>query len=266
MDRLWILAWNSFEDALRRRILYLLLFLGLFVGAYALYEMSYMRMAASAGETEMLQNMKSQFVLQVFEWVEFITLVLGIFLGSVTVASEMKTRTIVPVLSRPISRVSFFFAKWLGVVSFLGLFLGSGVVAGTAIALYWNLEPSPLFYLGILQMFLGVVLVSSLSLGFSSFLHPVAAGGTAFLVPLLPAMTEGFATHPNVVPRMAASAATYLAPAVLEESLLSSGLVKGLLEPDYALYSAVLAENALYAFAAVLAGALWFRHREILFQ
>lgn len=59
MDRLWILAWNSFEEALRRRILYLLVFLGLFVGAYALYDMVYVNMAASAGETEMLQSMKS---------------------------------------------------------------------------------------------------------------------------------------------------------------------------------------------------------------
>jgi hypothetical protein len=38
----------------------------------------------------------------------------------------------------------------------------------------------------------------------------------------------------------------------------------GILQPDYPLYAAVLAENALYAFAAVLAGALVFRHREIL--
>jgi ABC-type transport system involved in multi-copper enzyme maturation permease subunit len=95
MDRLWILAWNSFEDALRRRILYLLVFLGLFVGAYALYEMVYMSMAASAGETEMLQSMKSQFVLQVFGIVEFVTVVLAIFLGSVALANELKSRTII---------------------------------------------------------------------------------------------------------------------------------------------------------------------------
>jgi ABC-type transport system involved in multi-copper enzyme maturation permease subunit len=264
MDRLWILAWNSFEDALRRRILYLLVFVGLFVGAYALYETVYMNMAASAGETEMLQSMKSQFVIQVFDIVEFVTVVLAIFLGSVALANELRSRTIVPVLSRPIGRVSFFFAKWLGVVSFLALFLGSGVAAGTSIALYWELEPSSLFYLGIVQMFLGAVVLSALSLGFSSLFHPVAAGGTALLVTLLPAMTAGFSTHPNAVLRMAASAARYLAPAVLEESLLSSGLVMGILQPDYPLYAAVLAENALYAFAAVLAGALVFRHREIL--
>jgi ABC-type transport system involved in multi-copper enzyme maturation permease subunit len=264
MDRLWILAWNSFEDALRRRILYLLVFLGLFVGAYALYEMVYMSMAASAGETEMLQSMKSQFVLQVFGIVEFFTLVLAIFLGSVALANELRSRTIVPVLSRPIGRVSFFFAKWLGVVSFLALFLGCGVSAVTAIALYWELEPSSLFYLGILQMFLGAVVLSALSLGFSSLLHPVAAGGTALLVTALPSMTAGFAAHPNIALRTAATTARYLAPAALEESLLSSGLVMGLLEPDYPLYAAVLAENALYAFAVVLAGALVFRHREIL--
>jgi hypothetical protein len=113
-------------------------------------------------------------------------------------------------------------------------------------------------------MFLGAVVLSALSLGFSSLLHPVAAGGTALLVTALPSMTAGFAAHPNIALRTAATTARYLAPAALEESLLSSGLVMGLLEPDYPLYAAVLAENALYAFAVVLAGALVFRHREIL--
>ena len=93
MDRLWILAWNSFEDALRRRILYLLVFVGLFVGAYALYEIAYMSMAATAGETEMLQSMKSQFVIQVFDIVEFVTVVLAIFLGEGTLANELRSRT-----------------------------------------------------------------------------------------------------------------------------------------------------------------------------
>jgi hypothetical protein len=75
-------------------------------------------------------------------------------------------------------------------------------------------------------------------------------------------MTAGFALIERRL-RTAATTARYLAPAGSRIASFER-LVKGLLQPDYPLYTAVLAENAHYAFAAVLAGALLFRHREIL--
>jgi ABC-type transport system involved in multi-copper enzyme maturation permease subunit len=263
MDKLWLLACNSFEEALRRRVIYLLVFIGLIVGINALYQWIYMGMAVSAGELEMVADMKGQFVLSLFGLVDFFAGVLAVFLGSVALSSEVKNRTIVPVLSRPVGRVSFFFAKWLGILGFLALFCGAAVAAGVLLAIYWQLQPTPVFFLGIVQMYLGVGLLLSVSFALSSSVHPVLAGGFAFVLILLPVLTADLAGHPNLALSLFATAARYAAPAGLEESLLEDGLVKGLLNPDYALYVSVLAENALYCFAAVLAGALAFSRREV---
>lgn len=263
MGKLWLLLCNSFEDALRRRVIYILLFVVLLFGLYGAYQLVYMRMAASAGELEMLAGMRGRFVQSLFETMELLTGVLAIYLGSVTLSTELRNRTLLTVLSRPVGRVSFFFAKWLGTFAFLALFLGCGVLAGVAVALYWQLQPSPIFFLGIALMFLEVAILSALGLALSSRLHPVVAGGFTTLLWILPGWTGRFASHPNAALRLTAAAARYLAPAELQESLLENGLLKGLLNPDYGIYVAVLAENALYAFAVVLAGALLFRHREI---
>lgn len=263
MAKLWLLACNSFEDAFRRKLIYLLLFVSLLFGIYAIYQMVYMTMASSAGEFQMLADMRSQVVQSLFGMMDFFSSILAVFLGSVALSTEIRTRTIVPVLSRPVGRVSYFFAKWLGILAFLALFLGCGVVAGIALAAYWGLQPAALFYLGIVQIFLGIAILSALSLGLSSTFHPVLAGGFAFALSMLPVFTADLSGHPNAALRAVALVARYLAPAQLSESLLENGLVKGLLNPDYGLYSAVLTENALYAFAAVLAGALVFRRREL---
>jgi ABC-type transport system involved in multi-copper enzyme maturation permease subunit len=266
MANVWLLAWNSFEEAFRRKVMYVLLFVALLFGTYAAYQMVYMGMAANAGELQMLADLRGKFVQSLFGMMEFFSSILAVFLGSVALSTELRTRTIVPVLSRPVGRISFFFAKWLGNLAFLGLFLGCGVLAGIAIAAYWELQPSPLFFLGILQIFLGIAVLSSLSLGLSSRFHPVLAGGFAVMLVLLPSLTEGFSGHTSAVLRSVALVARYLAPARLQESLLENGLLKGVLSPDYRLYLSVLAENALYAFAAVLAGALVFRRRELTFK
>ena len=263
MDKLWLLSFNTFEDALRRRVIYILLFVALLFGIQTLYQLVYMQMAESAGESEMLTGMRGQLVLSLFSMMEFWGTLLAVFLGSVALSGEVKSRTIIPVLSRPVERVPFFFAKWLGTVGFLALFLGVGVAAGLAVAAYWDLYVSTVFAIGILEILLTVAIVSGLSLSLSSVLHPVLSGGTALIVLYLPMFTAYLEHHPNHFYAFVALAARTVAPARLPESLLENGLLKGLTNPDYGLYVEVLVENVLYACVAVLAGALAFRRREI---
>lgn len=263
MGKLWVLSFNTFEDALRRRVIYILILVALLFGIQTLYQLVYMRMAESAGEGEMLTSMRGQLVLSLFGMMDFWGTILATFLGSVAVSGEVKSRTIIPVLSRPVDRAPFFFAKWIGTVGFLALFLAVGVAAGLAIAAYWELYPSAVFVLGLVEMFITVAIVSGVSLALSTVLHPVLAGGCALVLLFLPVFTADLQHHPNDFFHFVAVAARTIAPARLDESLLENGLLKGLTNPDYGLYIEVLAENALYACAAVLGGALLFRRREI---
>ncbi len=72
-----------------------------------------------------------------------------------------------------------------------------------------------------------------------------------------------FSSHPSIILRTIAAAAVCAAPAGVSEPLFDGGLTKGLQHPDYPLYWAFFTENALYAFAAVLARSLAFRNREV---
>lgn len=263
MADLGILVANAFEENVRRRVLYILAFIAILVGVQALYQWGYMGMAWTAGETDMLASMRGDFIVSLLGMMSFFGSVLGLFLGSTGLSSEIKNRTIVPVLSRPVGRGTFFLAKWAGTMGFLTLFCGIGMLPGLVLAFHWQLYPSSLFALGIAEIILSVAVISGVSLALSTVVHPVAAGGAALLILSLPSLTADLVHHPNVLLMFLGLAGRYLAPASMPESLLEAGLTKGLLDPDYGLYVAVLAENAGYALAAVLAGALAFRAREL---
>jgi ABC-2 type transport system permease protein len=263
MASVWTIALNAWEDALRRKVIYILFFVALLFGAQALYGLAYMEMAATAGEIEMLAQMRGQIVLSLFGMMEFWSLVLAVFLGSVAVSSEIRNRTIVAVLSRPVERWQFFLAKWLGTLAFIAMFLGAGTLVGVGLCWYWELYPSALFAFGIAELFVQLGVLSGVSLALSSFLNPVLAGGGALVLFYASYLTGVFAHRPRGVLNFISDLGYFLAPARMPDNLLESGLIKGVLDPNYGLYSAVLAENALYAVAAMVAGALVFQHREI---
>lgn len=257
------LVFNAFEDLLRRRVLYLLGFVGLLVVARAFYQLVYMRMAQNAGDTEMLTQIRGHFVLSMLGLMGFGGILLGAYLGAVALSGEIKSRTIVPVLSRPVGRMTFLVAKWAGTLAFLALFVGVGVVAALGMALYWGMTPSLVFALGIVELFLMAAVVSSVSLAMSSVVHPVIAGGGALVLFHLESLTSPLTANPNVLASYVASAGRYLAPARSPISFLEAGLLKGLAQPDYPLYVSVLVENAGYAIAFAVAGALVFTQREL---
>lgn len=263
MGSVWTIALNAWEGALRRKVIYILLFLALLFAAQALYGLAYMEMAATAGETEMLAQMRGQIILSLFGMMEFWSLVLAVFLGSVAVSSEIRNRTIVSVLSRPVERWQFFFAKWLGTLAFIAMFLGAGTLVGVGLCWYWELYPSVLFVFGIAERFVQLGVLSGVSLALSTCLNPVLAGGGTLVLFYASYLTGAFAHYPRGVLKVVADVGYFLAPARMPDDLLESGLIKGVLDPNYGLYGAVLAENALYALAAIVAGALVFQRREI---
>lgn len=263
MGSFGILVLNTFEEAMRRKVIYILLFIGILFGIQALYQLAYMGMAEYAGDTEMLTNLRGQFVLSIFGLMRFCGLLLGVYLGAVALSTEIRNRTIVPVLSRPVSRMNFFFAKWVGTLVFLTVFVSAGAVVGIGMMLYWDLRPSVLFGFGVAEILLELAIVSSVGLALSSVVHPVLSGGGALLLFTLGDLTQFLSGHPSRLASFVVAAGRYLSPAGSPVDFLESGIVKSVLEPDYGLYLSVLAENAGYAVAATLTGALVFRFREI---
>jgi hypothetical protein len=162
-----------------------------------------------------------------------------------------------------VERWQFFLSKWLGTLGFLSVFLGVGSLAGITLAWHWGLNISAMFALGVVEVFLHAAVLSGVGLGLSSLFNSVLAGGGCVLLVYLSYLTNWLAQRPERAWKLVASAGYFLSPARMPEPLLEAGLTKGLADPDYPLYAKVLAENALYALAFVVAGALVFNRKEI---
>lgn len=103
MRPIWILAKNTYKEVIRDRILYaLLLFAVLLIGlSLALGQLSFAEQ----------ERISANFGLSA---IHLVAVALAIFIGSNLVYKEIEKKTILTILSRPISRLQFILGKALG--------------------------------------------------------------------------------------------------------------------------------------------------------
>lgn len=263
MSEVCIIAANTFREILRRKVIYVLVLLGVFIMMFWLRQMSVMDMASEAGEPELLLQMKTSQTKAFFSIWSSCTALLGLFLGAVAIHTDIKNQTIIPVLVRPISRWTYLVGKWLGTQLFVCLLLGLGIGIGLAIMRVFELEMRPLLWFSMLEMFAHATLFTGVSLGFSVVLNPILAGGVTLLLPSVPAMIEFLLRHPHWALKGLAAAVYYLGPAQMPTDLLADSFERELLQPDYSLYARVIVENVLYSMTLLLAGCILFSRQEI---
>ncbi len=134
MNKLFALALNTAREAIRNRILYSILFFALLMVA-----ISAVFGAASIGDQ--VKYMKDFSLLSVSLFGVIIAVVLGVNL----LQQELRKKTIVNILSKPVARWQFVVGKFLGLLATLTVVVGlmsSGVVAGFWLytgALDWGL-------------------------------------------------------------------------------------------------------------------------------
>ncbi|MGE4133249.1 MAG: ABC transporter permease [Bdellovibrionales bacterium] len=103
MRAIWILAFNTYKEVIRDRILYgLVLFALMLIGlSLALGQLSFAEQA----------RISANFGLSA---IHLCAVVLAIFVGSTLVYKEIEKKTILTILVRPISRLQFILGKALG--------------------------------------------------------------------------------------------------------------------------------------------------------
>ncbi len=263
MSEVWIIAANTLREILRRRVIYVLVLLGVLMTIFWLRRLPLMDMAYEAGEPELLLQMKTSQTKAFFSIWSFCTALLGLFLGAVAIHTDIKNQTIVPVLVRPISRWAYLVGKWLGTQLFVCLVLGFGLGLGLAILQAMELETRPLLWLSMLEMFAYATLFTGMSLGLSVVLNPILAGGVTFLVSIVPNLIEFLFRHPHWALKGLSAAVYYVSPAQMPTDLLADSFERELLQPDYSLYVRVIVENVLYSMTFLLAGCVLFSRQEI---
>ena len=174
MNSVLIIAFNTFREIIRDRILYgILVFALLLIGlSLALGQLSFAeqsRISANFG----------------FTGIHLSAAILAIFIGSSLVAREIEKRTIMTLLARPLSRTQFIIGKFFGLVMVL-----TSVIAGLSMVLlavlsFLELKIEFNFALSLIGIWFEALVLLSLALFFGSFARPmmtVVFTGSMFLI------------------------------------------------------------------------------------
>lgn len=263
MVKLRVIALNALQETLRRKVLYIVLFLTVIVLALTASQMVFLHMATAAGENKIAASVALKTVQAMLGIWSAAAFFLALFLGAIGISAEISSKTIVHILSRPIERWVYLFGRWLGLLIFLWGFFIIGVAASMIFAAGFHVFHTSVIWLGFAQKLIELTFYSGVGLAFSVFMPPVLAGGCALMLTLLPSMLHQTMQHPNALWRSLATLAYYLGPAQGPADLVAQSFTKELLNMPYAIYLQVMAENLLYAVAVLLIAAFIFRRREV---
>lgn len=117
----------------------------------------------------------------------------AIYLGASSIASELRSKTIITVLSHPVRRWQMLVGKWIGISAFCAVTLGIGIALGYGLARYLevNIEEGVLA-ISATRTIAGIVLFAGLATALSTM-------GSA---PIAVAVTMFFAVVPQLIPPM----------------------------------------------------------------
>jgi len=164
LERISAIAMNTLREAVRNRVLYVLLFFGvLLIGTGVLVS------SLSYVETDRILQSVGLSALRLFG------ALIAIFVGVDLIHKEVDRRTIYTILSKPVSRTEFLLGKYLGLV--LTLWLGVLLMA-TAFVIVSLLSGAPLdagHAAAILLSAVELAVVVGVATLFSSFTSPMLA-------------------------------------------------------------------------------------------
>jgi len=165
MKKLFAITLYTFQDAVRNKILYSILFF-----AVVLILLTVIMGAASLHQDERVVKDVGLFAISLFAHV------IAIFLSVTTLYQELQGKTIFTTLSKPVPRPIYFFGKFLGMAVTLFVQLGLMAVFLTGV-MFIRGDAIPLTYFYALWLtFISSLIVASFGTFFSSFSTPYVSG------------------------------------------------------------------------------------------
>ena len=158
MGAIGVIALNAFRESLRDKILYnLVLFAGLLIG-FSVF-------LADLSITEHHKIIADMGLAAI----NFIGVVIAIFIGISLVNKEIERRTIYTIMARPISRPLFIMGKYFGLV--LTLFVNVSIMLAVFLVTLWlyHVPISPSLFQAVQLIFVEILVITALALFFSTF-------------------------------------------------------------------------------------------------
>jgi ABC-type transport system involved in multi-copper enzyme maturation permease subunit len=165
MRRIWVIAHNTFREAVRNKVLYSLLFFAILVILSALV----VSQLSLHEEVRMTRDVG-------LYGIDIFGVIIAIFVGVNLLYKELDLKTVYTILPKPLRRWEFVLGKWLGMILTLGLQLVvMTLVLGGTLLLQQAAIDVPMLK-AVWLLFINVVVVTSLAVFFSSFSSPFLSG------------------------------------------------------------------------------------------
>ena len=248
MDRIRAIAFNTFRETVRDRVLYNLVFFALLLVATAP-----LMAQISIGVQRVLLINLSLTAISIFG------IVISIFVGISLVSKEIEKRTLYPVLSRPVGRGEFIVGKYFGLAGTLlvnTLAMAAGFYLELLLMARSSTRADANTLIGIYFLFLQFLIVIGLALLFSSFSSPLLSALFAlsmFVVGTFAEDLRTFASMSQGAQKWLAQITSYLVPNLASLNVITR------VAHDQLIPAALVGYNTLYTLlyaTATVSGAL----------
>jgi ABC-type transport system involved in multi-copper enzyme maturation permease subunit len=254
--RIGIIAFNTFREAVRDRVLYNLIFFAILMIAS-----SFLFGQISIGiERLILVNLG-------FTAISVFGIVIAIFIGIGLVSKEIDKRTLYTVLARPVRRWEFIVGKFFGLSGTLAV-NAAVMSAGFFLTLFLTVrkfEASDGWLLIALYfILLELIVITALTLLFSSYSSPLLSAVFTLAILVIGTFAEdlrSFADMMNGFPRWVTICVSRVVPNFASYNVISSVAHGQSVSGSLIFYNTLYA--ALYAAAALAGAVLIFEHRNL---
>jgi len=165
LSRIWVVATNVFKEVIRDRVLYL-------VALYAV-----LMFAVAALLPQVAAGAQDKIILDIgLAGIHLLGLVVTVFVGTGLINKEIEKRTVLVLISKPVSRLEFIVGKHLGLSAVLAVLIGCltaiyiAVLALNQIAFTWLSLLLAIFY-----TFIEMVLLTAVAILFGVFTSSLLA-------------------------------------------------------------------------------------------
>src|ERR1700687_5574105 len=255
-SRIGHIAFNTFREAVRDRVLYNLIAFALLLSGSAIL----------VGEISI--DIERLVVVNLgLTAVSIFGVVIAIFIGIGLVSKEMDKRTLYTVLSRPVRRWEFIVGKFFGLTGTLVVntfCMAIGVFAALLYVSHKFQSSDAWILVALFFIVLQFLILCSLALLFSSFSSPLLSAVFAFSLFVIGSFAEdlrGFAGMAHGFTRWLVTGAAYLVPNFSAFNVVSS------IAHEQPVAAQLVWHNTLYAFfyaaMALSAAVLIFEHRNL---
>jgi ABC-type transport system involved in multi-copper enzyme maturation permease subunit len=180
INRILVISTNVFREAVRDRILYIIGFYGIILIA----ALGLLPQLAAATEDKMFLD----FGLAVMS---MLGLIVAVFVGAGLVNKEIEKRTLLVLISKPVSRSEFIMGKYFGLSSVLAVMVAAMTAIYLVLLQIGKIAYStPSILLAAIFLFLQLSLIAAVAISLSVFTSSLLATALTFAVYLMGNITQ----------------------------------------------------------------------------